>query len=167
MARRQPKPLSARLLAPVRALARTLLPSLFQHSPRSRDELAKALGRRGERLAAEFLAANGYRIVSRNARVPMGEADILCQTPSRDCLVVVEVKSRIRAGEAPAQSNATPPEAAITQRKRAKLASIAAHLARANSLPAAAIRIDVIAVEFFENDSQPPILRHHPGITAR
>lgn len=171
MARRQTKPLSARLFTPLRAFARALATtaarSLFSRTPRTRDECAKALGRRGEALAAKFLIAAGYRVIARNARVPMGEADLLCQTPARDCLVVVEVKSRIRAADAPAQSNATPPEAAITQRKRAKLAAIAAHLARANSFDPAAVRVDVVAVEFFEHDASPPVIRHHIGIMTR
>jgi putative endonuclease len=167
MARRQTKPLSARLVAPARAFARALAWAIFSRTPRTRDECAKALGRRGEALAAKFLIAAGYRVIARNARVPMGEADLLCQSPARDCLVVVEVKSRIRAADAPAQSNATPPEAAITQRKRAKLAAIAAHLARANSFDPAAVRVDVVAVEIFEHDDRPPIIRHHVGIMRR
>jgi hypothetical protein len=35
------------------------------------------LGPAGERAAEKFLKARGYHILARNARVPMGEADLL------------------------------------------------------------------------------------------
>ena len=50
------------------------------------------LGREGERLAGEFLAARGYRILARNFRTRCGEVDLIAQRAGT--LVFVEVKAR-------------------------------------------------------------------------
>ncbi|MDH2442733.1 YraN family protein [Amnibacterium sp. CER49] len=50
------------------------------------------LGRRGERLAADYLAGLGYRIIDRNWRCPSGEIDLVAV--DGDELVIVEVKTR-------------------------------------------------------------------------
>ena len=50
------------------------------------------LARKGEELAAEYLAAKGYSIVKRNLRIGQGEIDIIAR--SNGCMVFVEVKTR-------------------------------------------------------------------------
>jgi len=50
------------------------------------------LGRRGERLAADFLRQRGHIIVEQNYRKKFGEIDII--TKDGDTLVFVEVKTR-------------------------------------------------------------------------
>ena len=50
------------------------------------------LGRKGEILAAEFLAAKGFRILSRNFRAGKAEIDIVAI--DKGILAVVEVKTR-------------------------------------------------------------------------
>jgi putative endonuclease len=52
----------------------------------------QALGRRGERLAAEHLERLGYSIVARNHRTRFGEIDLVAA--DRTTLVIVEVKTR-------------------------------------------------------------------------
>jgi putative endonuclease len=130
---------------------------------RSADSPTRLLGRRGEDAAAALLRRTGYRIIERNAVVPMGEADIVAQAPDGRTMVIVEVKSRRRAPGQPERSATTPPEAAVTRRKRGKLAAIARHLARANNWQDRPVRIDVIAVEFTDGVRE-PALRHHVGI---
>ena len=115
------------------------------------------LGLLGEAAAEAYLTSNGYRVVARRARVPMGEADLVCQSPgSADrappAIVIVEVKTRDTpavnpaTGLAPATAH-QPPEAAVDHAKRAKLRSIAAHLARANRWADRALRIDIVAID--------------------
>lgn len=120
-----------------------------------------ALGLAGEETAARFLKRAGYRVLARNVKVPMGEADLVCESPDGATIVIVEVKSR-RVSPAPGPHATIPPEAAITARKRRKLRAIAAFLRRVNRWEARAMRIDVIAVEF---DSTAPNrvldVRHH------
>ena len=54
------------------------------------------LGEAGEKLAVQFLKANGYQIIARNVRFSFGEIDVIAQ--SRKTLVFVEVKTRQSAG---------------------------------------------------------------------
>jgi len=118
--------------------------------PRDRRD---PLGAQGEAQAWTYLKARGYRLLGRNLRVPMGEADLLCRDPDGRTIVLVEVKSRrVRAGSRPFAR----PEASVHAHKRRKLVSIARHLARANGWPT--IRIDVVAIEFVENAD--PVIRH-------
>ncbi|MCB9844533.1 MAG: YraN family protein [Phycisphaeraceae bacterium] len=111
------------------------------------------LGARGERAAARFLKRRGYRVLARNARTVAGEADLVCQGPQAQ-RVIVEVKTRVRDPE-----NPVPPEVNVTSRKRATLASIARHLARANRWDPATLRIDVVTVEYVPGRRAPEI-RH-------
>jgi putative endonuclease len=101
--------------------------------PENRD-----LGRRGERLAVDFLKKKGYRIVETNYRTRRGEIDIVCE--QGDCLVLVEVKTRrsLAFGQ---------PEEAVDRRKRKKMLDTAArYLALNPSSRRADCRFDVIAI---------------------
>jgi len=57
---------------------------------RGKDNQRK--GRRGENLAAEYLAVKGLRILARNYRFEKGEIDLVCRDGRE--LVFVEVKTR-------------------------------------------------------------------------
>jgi putative endonuclease len=125
--------------------------------PPAWSENRDPLGPAGERAAEKFLKARGYRILARNARVPMGEADLLCEAADRSTIVLVEVKSRrLDSGRID-----PPAEAAVTRDKRRKLVKILKHLARANRWHARPLRIDIIGVDFRNN--QPVEIRHHTG----
>jgi putative endonuclease len=118
------------------------------------------LGPRGEREAVRLLRRGGYRVIARNVRVPMGEADIVAMAPDRRTWVVVEVKTR-RVGDdgRPASAEHRPPEMSVHAEKRRKLVAITRHLARANRWKA--VRIDVVAVDWPGEGK--PVLRHHVG----
>jgi putative endonuclease len=119
----------------------------------------RRLGARGEREAAKYLTGLGYRVLGRNVRVPMGEADLVCESPE-GAVVVVEVKTRTRGVSA--RSDSIPPEAAITPEKRRRLRRIAAHLAKANGWAGRAVRVDAIAVEVPARGE--PVIRHTRGV---
>ncbi len=125
--------------------------------PPAWSERRDPLGPAGERAAEKFLKARGYRVLARNARVPMGEADLLCEGPDRSTIILVEVKAR----RLDANRADPPAEASVTAEKRRKLVKILKHLARANRWQSRPLRIDVIGVDF-ERD-QPIEIRHHPG----
>src|SRR5256885_3380211 len=74
------------------------------------------LGEEGERAAARFLEARGYRILERNYRTRRGEIDLIAEDGR--ILVFVEVKVRLddRFGG---------PAAAITRAKQARIARLA------------------------------------------
>lgn len=52
----------------------------------------KELGAKGEKLASEYLAAQGYTIVAMNLTSPYGEIDLVAQKGKR--LFFVEIKTR-------------------------------------------------------------------------
>ncbi|MGH7866416.1 MAG: YraN family protein, partial [Candidatus Dormibacteraceae bacterium] len=54
--------------------------------------LVHELGRRGEEIAADFLAKRGYRIINRRFRTRSGEIDLVCGRG--EVVVLVEVKTR-------------------------------------------------------------------------
>lgn len=98
-----------------------------------------ALGRDGEEAAAEYLAAQGFRVLDRNWRTPLGELDIVALEGAD--LVVIEVKTRTseRFGH---------PLEAIDGRKRARLWQLAAAWCRARPEEARGrpVRVDAVAV---------------------
>lgn len=96
------------------------------------------LGALGERLAAEYLENQGYRIVARNVRMPpWGEIDIVAERAG--ILALVEV--RLRRG-----SRYGPAVASLPPAKQARMRSAALrYLAGFGDEPPAA-QIDLIAV---------------------
>ena len=70
------------------------------------------LGRRGERLAINFLKRKGYQILETNYRTRRGEIDIVCK--HRGCVVFVEVKTR-------RSLSFGAPEEAVDMRKRRRM----------------------------------------------
>ena len=58
----------------------------------SHSRRAHELGRRGERLAADYLERRGYRVVGTGFLARRGEIDLVCRRGDR--LVLVEVKTR-------------------------------------------------------------------------
>jgi putative endonuclease len=95
------------------------------------------LGRRGEELACEHLAALGLRIVARNWRCRSGEIDVVAAGP--DLLVFCEVKTRRGRGYGSAAE-------AVTPAKRARLRQLAAAYLAAVDHPHCKVRFDVVAV---------------------
>lgn len=132
--------------------------------PPRRDGGRAALGASGERLAAHWLEARGYRIVARNWHCRYGELDLVALAPGPDGdLVAVEVKTRrgIALGL---------PEEAVTPAKARKLvAALQAYvqgLAEDDAtLAQRDLRIDVLAVQLGPTGRLLDI-RHHPGAVS-
>ncbi|MFN5959616.1 MAG: YraN family protein, partial [Planctomyces sp.] len=121
-------------------------------------------GRHAERLVARELRRCGFRILGRNLRVPMGEADLLARDPDGRTIVLVEVKARVRPlSERPEQR---PPEAQINEDKRSTLRGIMTHLVRRNRWHHLPRRIDVVAVELEHGTMAIAELRHHRDAVA-
>ena len=58
----------------------------------SQDVYKKVLGRKGEKLVADYLKKQGCKILEKNYRTPFGEADIIVEDGEE--IVFVEVKTR-------------------------------------------------------------------------
>jgi putative endonuclease len=98
----------------------------------------QSVGRWGEDIAAEYLAAKGYTILRRNVRSAHGEIDIIAS--KEGLLVFVEVKTR--------RSHAFAyPEDSVTRRKQAFLLSAAEEYLQAEPESSESWQFDVIAVE--------------------
>ena len=131
-------------------------------SPRARAlDDPKQAGRAGERAACAHLRRKGYRVAGRNVRVSVGEADIVCLTPDRRGVVIVEVKSRVRRPGQSGASAAISPERAVDEDKARKLREVTRRLRGVNAWKA--VRIDTVAVEFIIDESGrvQTTIRHH------
>ena len=118
----------------------------------------RPLGEVGEREAARVLKRSGFEILGTNLKFggnanghgAWGEIDILALDPDKRTIVVVEVKSRRRAGGGTGKSAEVAPEASVTAAKRRKLLRLMDAVVRANRWMDRPKRIDVVAVEFVE-----------------
>ncbi|HMK55450.1 MAG TPA: YraN family protein [Dissulfurispiraceae bacterium] len=97
----------------------------------------KALGPEGEEAAVKYLKARGFKILHRNYKTPLGEADIVAL--DKDTTVFVEVKARSssRFGE---------PFEAVDSRKQERLRRIALFYQKRAGAESA-IRFDVISIK--------------------
>lgn len=139
-----------------------LLSKLFARPP---EPATRRLGRAGEQAAARHLKAQGYRILGRNVRVKIGEADIVAEAPDGKTIVIVEVKTRLRGSNRSVLGEIVLPEMSVHQAKRRKLRRIAGILVKANGWKDRPVRFDVIAIEWPEGHRKPE-LRHHVGINV-
>jgi putative endonuclease len=97
----------------------------------------KLLGTRGETLAAEYLARQGYRVLARNHRTSLGELDVVAQDGPE--MVFVEVKTRVGRFE-------VAPEESVSPAKVARLTRLAEAYLADRRREDAMWRIDVVAV---------------------
>jgi len=107
------------------------------------------LGRRGEDLAATFLAEVGYDVVDRNWRCTQGEIDIVAIDGAETVFVEVKTRSSVAFGH---------PFEAITTRKLARLRRLAAAWCTVNPGDHRSIRIDAISV--IAPSDGPPRIEH-------
>ncbi|ASR39051.1 hypothetical protein BAY61_07015 [Prauserella marina] len=112
----------------------------------------KALGRRGEELAAEHLREQGLVILSRNWRCGEGELDIVATDRKR--LIVCEVKTRSGEGYG------TPAES-VTDDKAARIRRLATRWLIEFKVAWCPVRFDVVAVECVAEEK--PRIRHFRG----
>jgi putative endonuclease len=105
-----------------------------------RDRRSKALGRRGEALAAAHFERLGYRVLARNHRTRFGELDLVLSDAAGRTIVFCEVKTRLTGGPSPFQN--------LHELKRRQVRSMAAAwLAETEDRPwAADLRFDAVGV---------------------
>ena len=109
-----------------------------------------ALGRRGEKLAADALRRAGLSILARNYRCPAGEVDLIAL--GDDVVVFAEVKTR-------ASDYFTAPAAAVDSAKQRHLRRSADYYFATHPDAAGMTRrFDVISI--VAADGQPPRLEH-------
>jgi Holliday junction resolvase-like predicted endonuclease len=112
----------------------------------------KELGAYGEDIAASYLEARGYEILSQNWRCVFGEADIVARDD--DELVLVEVKTRMCGST---DNPEIAPEVAVNNRKRGTYEKLAL-MCYSEQSELVSVRFDVIAIKLV--GEQDVLMRH-------
>ena len=109
------------------------------------SEVTKILGKAGEDCAANYLEAQGYRILARNYRIREAEIDIVAEKDGVIVFVEVKTRSNVRHGL---------PAEAVNFRKQNKIIKAASVFLQEDNYADCACRFDVIEIysrgEFFE-----------------
>lgn len=113
-------------------------------------------GNLGEKIAEQFLKKKGYRIVARQWKCTVGEADLVAE--DRGCLVFVEVKSRRTA-------TFGAPEESITPDKFRKVSQVAEYYLLKHGAAETRYRIDGVGV-FLDELAGTARVRHYEDIAA-
>jgi len=112
------------------------------------------LGRRGERIAADFLTLAGHRVVDRNWRGRRGELDLV--TVDRGEVVAVEVKTRTSL-------DFGHPFEAIDRRKLHRVHRLAREWCATHRMSPTRVRVDAVAVIVWRDGARPTI-EHLKGV---
>ena len=105
----------------------------------------RSLGDRGEDLAAAHLKKQGYNILARNYRTPIGEIDLVAR--HQGALVFIEVKTRRsrRFGS---------PQEAVHPAKQERLRNLAEYYLQQQGLGEVMVRFDVVGILWQEGKPQ-------------
>jgi len=108
-------------------------------------------GKEGEKIAADFLKKNGYRIVEINFRCSIGEIDIIAK--ERADLVFVEVKTR-------KSRELGYPEQAVGLRKQKKMSQLALWYLQKRKIVDTNSRFDVVAITLMPEKNEIRLIRN-------
>jgi putative endonuclease len=116
----------------------------------------QAIGRLGEMMAADYLEAKGYTILSKNWHSPYGEIDLIA---SKDSVVAfVEVKTRT-------SKTLGPPEISITPRKEEHMRATAEYYIQQHPELITDWRVDVITVQI-QTSNLPPLIDQFENVIS-
>lgn len=108
-------------------------------------------GKIGEEIAAGFLIKEGYKVLERNFRCPLGEIDIVALDSGT--LVFVEVKTR-------SSNSFGLPEEAVNHRKQHQMAKVAQLYIARKKLFNNPARFDVVAVTISNGKEEVRLIRN-------
>jgi putative endonuclease len=108
----------------------------------------RTLGQRGEAAAAHYLRRQGYKIVARGDRQPIGELDLVAVDGRTVVFVEVKTRSSQQAGD---------PSEAVDAEKQRRLTRTALSFLKRHGLLDNSARFDVIAVTWGDAAAKPQI----------
>jgi len=121
--------------------------TISAHTELPRSDIRSRVGLDGERIAAQFLATNGYRLVVSNFKVPIGrnskgvaatgEIDIIALEGETICFI--EVKTRT-------SDEFAAPLASVTRRKQRQITRTARVYRRIFGVSEMSYRFDVVSI---------------------
>ena len=109
----------------------------------------KQVGATGEDLAAAVLKKQGYQILERNYRTPLGEIDLIAR--HRGVLVFVEVKTR-------RSRKFGSPQEAVHPAKQERLRNLAEYYLQQKELGEVLLRFDVVGILWQEGKPQVEVI---------
>jgi len=112
----------------------------------------RIFGNAAEDIAAAFLIERGMTVTHQQYRTRVGEIDVIAQ--DGDEIVFVEVKAR-------KTNEFGYPEESVTRQKLNKIMYAGEIFLKTHQLERSRYRIDVIAIEFYE---EPPKITHIVGV---
>ena len=105
-------------------------------------EKTKALGKKGEDIAADFLEKKGYNILFRNYKCSFGEIDIIAKHKKTLSFIEVKTRSTKKYGL---------PQEAVTPAKQAKISRVALEFVQRYKMENRAARFDVVSVQYLND----------------
>jgi putative endonuclease len=114
-------------------------------------------GSRAERAAARFLRRQGYRILARNFRCPLGELDLVALDGTT--IVIVEVRST-------GDDDPAVPAGSVREEKQHRLSRLALFYLQKHRLLDRPARFDVLALAWPEGRREPVITHHRSAFEA-
>lgn len=114
-------------------------------------ESSRELGRKGERIAVDFLKRNGYKIIETNFRSQAGQIDIIAKDRSTICFVEVKTRRTRRFGE---------PKESVGALKQGKISALALIYLKQNNLFGCSARFDVISILFAQTKAKIELIKN-------
>jgi putative endonuclease len=129
-------------------MAKIVRPKPLQPKPQHRKSVSPkekdVLGRAGEKAAADFLTAKGYKILQQNFLLPDGEIDIAALDGKT--LVIAEVKTR-------KNNNFGKPYEAVTEAKQRRMVRQARQFMYQFRMLRSPVRFDIISITGTSSDN--------------
>lgn len=108
-------------------------------APKKASAFHLSLGERGEMIGWGFLVRHGYKILEKNYRCPLGEADVIAAKKGR--LIFVEIKTR-------AQSRFGAPQESVQPAKQEKIIRVAQWYLKDKKYSDVPVSFHVLAIQF-------------------
>lgn len=116
-----------------------------------RSLFSKFLGDKGERFAARYLKKQGFRILAKNHKTPVGEIDLIALDGNQVVFVEVKTRKSTYFGE---------PVEAVGYAKQKKLTQLALAYLKKHRLLDHTARFDIVGIVWPE-DSKTPEVKHY------